>query len=143
MASYTVPKIDVLVSGTFRSLPTAGNEFPSVATQSLTAQAVALQIPGFLTQTSLPRGFASGQPFMILNIVQPGALYGERLKSVDLRFGKILKHAGTKALVNLDVFNLLNSNTTEKYQLTYGATYLNPLQITAARFFKISAQLDF
>ena len=143
LASYTVPKIDVLVSGTFRSLPTAGNEFPSVATQSLTAQAVALQIPGFLTQTSLPRGFASGQPFTILNIVQPGALYGERLKSVDLRFGKILRYGGTKALVNLDVFNLLNSNTTEKYQLTYGATYLNPLQITAARFFKISAQLDF
>ena len=143
LASYTVPRVDVLISGTFRSLPTAGNEFPSVATQSLTGQAVALQIPGFLTQTSLPRGFASGQPFAILNIVQPGALYGERLKSVDLRFGKILRHAGTKALVNLDIFNLLNSNTTEKYQLTYGPTYLNPLQITAARFFKISAQLDF
>ena len=143
LASYTLPKIDVLVSGTFRSLPTAGNEFPSVATQSLTAQAVALQIPGFLTQTSLTRGFGSGQPFTILNIVQPGELYGERLKSVDLRFGKILRYAGTKAQVSLDIFNLTNSNTTEKYQLTYGTTYLNPLQITAARFFKISAQFDF
>jgi hypothetical protein len=138
-----VPKLDVLVSGTFRSLPTAGHEFPSVATQSLTAQAVALQIPGFLTQTSLPRAFGSGQPFTILNIVQPGELYGERLKSVDLRLGKILRYAGTRAQLNLDIFNLFNSNTTERYQLSYGPTYLNPLQITAARFFKISAQLDF
>jgi hypothetical protein len=80
---------------------------------------------------------------MILNIVQPGELYGERLKSVDLRVGKILRYGGTKALINLDIFNLTNSNTTEKYQLNYGTTYLNPLQITAARFFKISAQLDF
>jgi hypothetical protein len=143
LASYTVPRIDVLVSGTFRTLPTAGNEFPSVATQSLTGQAVALQIPGVVTQTSLARGFGSGQPFMILNIVHPGELYGERLKSVDLRLGKILRYAGTKAQVSLDVFNLFNSNTTEKYQLNYGTTYLNPLQITAARFFKISAQLDF
>ena len=52
-------------------------------------------------------------------------------------------NAGTKAQVSLDVFNLFNSNTTEKYQLSYGTTYLDPLQITAARFFKISAQLDF
>jgi len=27
--------------------------------------------------------------------------------------------------------------------LTYGPTYLNPLSITAARFFKIGVQFDF
>jgi hypothetical protein len=46
-------------------------------------------------------------------------------------------------MINFDVFNLLNANTTERYQLTYGTTYLNPLSITSARFFKISAQVDF
>jgi hypothetical protein len=45
--------------------------------------------------------------------------------------------------VSLDVFNLLNSNTTNVYQRTYGTTYLNPLSITAARFIKIGVQLDF
>ena len=40
-------------------------------------------------------------------------------------------------------FFLMNANTTERYQLTYGTTYLNPLSITAARFFKIGVQVDF
>ena len=65
------------------------------------------------------------------------------MNSVDLRLGKILRHGNTKSQVSLDVFNLLNSNTTERYQLTYGTRYLNPLSITAARFFKIGVQLDF
>ena len=38
---------------------------------------------------------------------------------------------------------MLNANTTERYQSTYGPTYANPLSIMSARFFKISAQFDF
>ena len=139
-----MPKIDVLISGTFRSLPYAGNEFPSIANQSIggLATGLFLGIPG-VDSTNLGRPLSSGIPVEFLNIVKPGAMYGDRLNSVDLRFGKILRYGTTRTLVSLDVFNLLNSNTTEKYQLTYGTTYLNPLSIMAARFFKISAQIDF
>ena len=144
LATYNVPKIDVLISGTFRSLPYAGNEFPSVQSQSIGGQATALflGIPG-VDSTNLGRPLSSGIPVQFLNIVKPGAQYGDRLNSVDLRLGKVLKYGNTRTLVSLDVFNLLNSNTTEMYQLTYGTTYLNPLSITAARFFKIGVQLDF
>ena len=89
------------------------------------------------------RSFSSFIPIEFLNIVQPGAAYGDRLNSVDLRFGKILKYGHTKSLVAIDIFNVTNSNTTNVYQQAYGAAYLNPLSITAARFFKISAQFDF
>jgi hypothetical protein len=144
LATYTVPKIDVLFSGTYRSLPYPGNEFPSVQSQSIGGQATALflGIPG-VDSTDLGRPLSSGIPVEFLNIVKPGEMYGDRLHAIDIRFGKNLRYGNTKTLVSLDVFNLLNSNTTERYQLTYGTTYKNPLSIMSARFFKISAQLDF
>jgi hypothetical protein len=144
LATYNVPKIDMLISGTFRSLPYPGNEFPSVQSQSIGGQATALflGIPG-VDSTNLGRPLSSGIPIEFLNIVKPGVMYGDRLNSVDVRFGKILKYGTTKTLVSFDIFNLLNSNTTERYQLTYGTTYLNPLSIMSARFFKIGVQFDF
>jgi len=143
LASYTVPKVDVLISGTFRSLRYPGNEFPSVQSQSLGAQVLAFNIPGVVNETSLDRPFGSGQPVQFLQIVEPGTVYGNRLNSVDLRFGKILRYGKARTQVNLDVYNLANSNTTDVYQRNYGATYLNPLSILSARFFKISAQVEF
>jgi hypothetical protein len=144
LVTYNVPKVDVLLSGTFRSLPYPGNEFPSVQTQSIGGQATALflGIPG-VDSTNLGRPLSSGIPVEFLNIVQPGAKYADRLNSIDLRFGKILKYGTTRTMINFDVFNLLNANTTERFNLTYGAAYLNPLSIMSARFFKISAQFDF
>jgi hypothetical protein len=151
LATYTVPGIDVLLSGTFRSLPYPGNEFPSVQSQSLGGQATALffGIPG-VDSTNLGRPLSSGIPVEFLNIVKPGATYGDRLNAIDLRFGKILKYGNTKTSINFDVYNLLNGSTTEVYQRTYTApstsprsTYLDPLSIMSARFFKISAQFDF
>jgi hypothetical protein len=153
LASYTVPKIDVLVSGTFKSLPYPGNEFPSVQSQSLGGQVLAFNIPGVVNTTSLNRPFSSGQVVEFLNIVEPGVLYGDRLTSIDLRFGKILRFGNSRTAINFDVYNLFNSNTTEVYQRSYSAptapgvtprsTYQDPLQIMSARFFKISAQFDF
>jgi carboxypeptidase family protein len=143
LATYTIPKIDVLLSGTFRSLPYPGNEFPSVQSQSLGAQVLAFNIPGVVNTTSLSRPFGSGQVVEFLQLVKPGTVYGDRLNSVDLRFGKILKYGNTRTQVNLDVYNLTNANTTEVYQRNYGTTYLNPLSIMSARFFKISGQFDF
>jgi hypothetical protein len=143
LASFTVPKVDVLISGTFRSLRYPGNEFPSVQSQSLGAQVLALNIPGVVNQTSLNRAFGSGQVVQFFNIVEPGTVYGDRLNSVDLRFGKILRFGRTRTQLNLDVYNLANSNTTDVYQRNYGPTYLNPLSILSARFFKISAQVEF
>jgi hypothetical protein len=108
---------------------------------------LAFNVPG-LNQTSLTRPFGSGQAVEFLNIVQPGALYGDRLNAVDLRFGKLFKYGTAKTQITLDVYNLFNSNTTEVYQRTYTApgptsAYLNALSIMSARFFKITAQFDF
>ena len=81
-----------------------------------TGDCVVPRIPG-VDSTNLGRPLSSGIPVQFLNIVQPGEMYGDRLNSVDLRLGKILRYGSTRTLVSLDVFNLFNSNTTEKYQL--------------------------
>jgi carboxypeptidase family protein len=138
LATYTVPKADVVVSGTFHSLPYPGSNFPSVTSQSLVAQTFV-----FFADTSLGRFFANGSPVAPLQLVQPGTVYGDRLNGVDLRLGKILKYGRTRSLVSVDIFNLFNSNAVDVYQQNYGPAYLNPLSITQARFFKISAQIDF
>ena len=144
LASYTVPRIDVLVSGTWHSVPYPGNNFPSVTSQSLGGQVLAVPI----AETNLGRPLSSGNVIEFLNIVEPGKLKYERLSQADVRFGKNLRYGRTRTLVALDVFNIFNSNTPDVYQTTYSApsatsTYMNPLSITVGRFFKISAQVDF
>ena len=141
LASYTVPKIDVLLSGTWHSVPYPGNNFPSVTSQSLGGQVLAVpDVNGRLV--------SSGNVIEFLNIVEPGKSNYERLTQADVRFGKNLRYGRTKTLVALDVFNIFNSNTPDVYQTTYTApgptsVYLNPLSITVGRFFKLSAQIDF
>jgi hypothetical protein len=139
LASYTVPKVDVLLSGTWHSVPYPGNNFPSVTSQSLGAQVLAVPI----VETNIGRPLSSGLPIEFLNIVQPGTVNYDRLSQADVRLGKNLRYGRTKTLVALDIFNVFNSNTPDVWQQTYGPTYRNPLSITVGRFFKISAQLDF
>ena len=144
LASYNVPKVDVLLSGTWHSLPYPGNNFPSITSQSLGGQVLAVPI----AQTNLGRPLASGSAIEFLNLVEPGKLNYERLSQADMRIGKNLRYGRTKTLVALDIFNLFNSNTPDVYNTTYSApsatsTYLYPRSITVGRFFKISATLDF
>ncbi len=140
LATYTVPKVDVLISGTFQSKAYVGANFPNVASQSIPANSVT---PNGVIAPSLGRPLAGGVPVIVLGLVQPGDKYGDRLNQVDLRFGKVLRFGSTRTLVALDLFNAFNTNTTDVYQTVYGPTYLNPASIMAARLAKISAQFDF
>ena len=140
LATYTIPKVDVLISGTIQSKPYVGSNFPSVASQSIPANSVT---PNALIAPSLGRPLAGGAPVTLLGLVKPGDQYGDRLNQVDLRFGKLLRFGGTRTLVALDLFNAFNTNTIDVYQTFYGSTYLTPASIMAARLAKISAQFDF
>jgi hypothetical protein len=59
-----VPKLDMLVSGMFHNLPYPGNNFPSVANQSIGGVATASP-----SQTTFGRPFSNGQAVTFLNIV--------------------------------------------------------------------------
>jgi carboxypeptidase family protein len=141
LAAYTVPKIDVQISGTFQSKPYVGANAPSVSSQSLAGNWVVFNS---LIAPSLGRNLATGPASVaIVNLVQPGTKYGDRLNQIDLRFGKLLHYGRTRTLVALDLFNAFNSNTIDNYVQTFGSAYLNAASITAARIAKVSVQFDF
>jgi hypothetical protein len=132
LASYTVPRIDVLVSATVRSDQGA----PLRATWNAPAALVtaALGRPAVVAGTTVP-----------IDLVKPGEVWGDRVNEVNLRFAKILRVRGTRTHVGLDIFNILNSDAVLTYNQTFtpGGAWLAPQSVLTPRFMKVSAQIDF
>jgi hypothetical protein len=140
LATYTIPRIDVQIAGTFQSKPTVGANAPSIASESLAANWV---VTNSLVAPSLGRTLAGGAANTTVNIVKPGTLYGERLNQIDLRVGKIFRTEHGRMNIAFDVYNFFNSSAVERYQQSYGPRWLTPTGIIPARFAKLSVQYDF
>jgi hypothetical protein len=147
LASYTVPRIDVLVSGTFRSTPGVAPAGGTVASNgnSLSAN---YNVTSQILQSQTGRPLAPGLAFQTVNLLLQGHTFPDRLNSLDLRVGKILRFGRTRTNVAIDVYNLFNSNTGTVYNQTYdpvtnGATWLAPTQVLNARFARFNVTFDF
>jgi hypothetical protein len=133
LSSYQVPKIDVEVSATFQSKPGA-------------LLAANYNIPAATIAGFLGRAPSGGVANVTVNLVAPGSLYGDRVNQLDLRFSKVLRFAGTRAKISLDLYNSLNANPALTYNNTYNpttTTWLAPTSVLAARVMKIGASFDF
>lgn len=139
LAAYTIPRVDVQVSGTFQSKAYVAGNNPTIQSQSLLGNWV---VPNRMVAPSLGRNLAAGA-VTVVNLVEPGTLYGDRINQIDLRFAKLLQYGRTRTRLALDLYNALNASTTESYQQFYGSSWLNPRSIMSARIAKISAQFDF
>jgi hypothetical protein len=129
LGTYTVPKVDVLFSSTFQSLPG-----PQVTANYVAANG--------LIQPSLGRPLSGGAANATINIVEPGTMYGQRLNQLDLRIGKVLRFNRSRTSVNFDLYNALNGSAITSQNNAYAAWQV-PLSILDARLFKISVQFDF
>jgi hypothetical protein len=147
LASWTVPKFDVLISGTFRSTPgvapaggTVGSNGNSLAAnynvnnQILAGQGLPPLTPGLAQQT--------------VNLLLQGHTFPDTLNSLDLRFGKILRFGRKRTNVAIDLYNVFNSNTGTAYNQTYdpvtnGTTWLNPTTVLNPRFARFNVTFDF
>ncbi len=132
LGSYVIPKVDVQVSGTFRSDPGQQLAANWTATNAATV--------------GLNRPFSQNVPNITVNLIEPGTLYGERVNQVDMRFAKVLRFGRTKTLVGFDVYNITNSAAVLTYNQTFSpttTTWLRPQSVLQARFVKIGAQIDF
>ena len=129
LGSYVIPRVDVLVSGTYQSTPG-----PSLAAN--------FNVPNAQVQPLLGRPLSGGAANVAVNLVQPGSLFGERINQLDLRLAKVLSFGRTRTNIGIDIFNALNGNTATNYNQTYGPAWLTPTAVVPARFIKLSAQFD-
>jgi hypothetical protein len=136
-ASYTFPKIDVLVSGTYQNQPGAQiNANSNVCSGVQTAACTA-------ATTTLGRPFTGATGGRFFNLVPAGEVFIERLNQIDIRVAKLFRFNGTRTSINFDFYNITNSNSVLTENNTYGTPWRTPQSILLPRLFKLSAQFDF
>jgi hypothetical protein len=111
LASYTIPKADVLVSATVRSTPPV----QVTATWQVNTAQVITPLLGHA-----PAG-STATTNITLTDSEHKLYVGGRRTTVDMRFAKVLRFAGRRADIGVDLNNALNTN----YATTYNGTFLN------------------
>ena len=151
LASYTIPKIDVLVSGTLRSQPqvarTASWEIPNTCV----GEPACFSVRSLLGR--LPFGALANGTTAIAITDNDNRLYsGQRRTQIDMRFAKIVRFRSTRADIGVDLANLLNTNYVTTWENTYqysdgnaqrGGTWNNPTAIYAPRFVRLNFTVNF
>jgi hypothetical protein len=133
VGSYQIPKVDLEISATYQSKPG----------QQLGAN---YAVPSAVVAQSLGRPLSGSAANVVVNMIQPGTFYGDRINQVDLRLAKIFRFGATKAKAQIDFYNLFNSAPILTYNQTYSPTstaWLTPTSVLAARVAKIGFTFDF
>jgi len=149
LASYRVPRVDVLVSATLRSTRT--NASGDVASNG-SALAANYQLPNTVVQQylgRLPAGqLATGTT--TVNLLPAASLYPlQRMTQFDMRFAKTVKVGRTRYDIGVDLYNLFNANTATAYDQAYlygdngATTWLRPTSITAPRLARFNVTMNF
>ena len=147
LASYTIPRVDILVSGSFRSLPAVAPAGTSVASNGASLSAN-YNVTSAILQQQTGRPLVPGLAFQTVNLLPLGHDFPDRLNSLDIRAGKILRFGRTRTNIAIDLYNLFNSNTGTAYNQTYdpvtnGATWLAPTTVLNPRFARFNVTVDF
>ena len=137
LGSYTIPKVDVLVSATLRSQP----PLQIGATWQIPNTIIRDQL-GFLPPGLLATGNSN------VDIVDSDhLLFGEgRRTQVDMRFAKVLRFGRTRTDVGVDLWNLFNTNYATGYEDTFTVgsdTFYTPESIYAPRFVRLNFTVNF
>ncbi len=140
LATYVVPKVDVQLSASFQFKPgtlgLGGNDSASNGTSVAANYVVTNAVAG----TPLLNNQQT------VNLLEPGQLYGDYVRQVDMRVGKILRFGRTRTLVGVDIYNLFNANPGLTYQQAFvgaGPTWYNPTTLLMPRFVRFNITTDF
>jgi hypothetical protein len=141
LGTYTIPRVDVQVSGTWQNIPgpviQANYNVPNAVVASLIGRNLA--------------GNTANQTVSLVNVIAaapggnplPVSISADRINQVDFRLAKLLRFGRRKTVIGLDLYNALNSSAVLEQNTTFGPAWLTPGAILAARLAKIGVQLDF
>ena len=137
LASYTIPRIDVLLSTVFQDKPNVGTDqvVSLVATYTLSAADIAS------AAAQLGRPLTSTAPQV--NLLAPGELYADRIRQWDLSLKKIFRFGGQRLTAGVDMYNLLNNNVTLLFNPTFVPNtpgWQSPQQYMNPRVFRLNAE---
>ena len=132
LATYTIPRVDVQVSGVVQSKPGA-------------ILAANYAVPAAVIAQSLGRPPSGNVTNVTINLLEPGERYGDRVNQLDFRVAKLLRFSGKRTMIALDLYNALNSNPILTYNNNFvpNGTWLQPRSILTPRLFRISAEFNF
>jgi hypothetical protein len=131
LATYTIPRIDVQLSGTWSSDPGPELSADFVATNAF-------------VRPFLGRDLSEGSNVTV-NLIRPGTVFADRRTNVDFRVSKIFRYGRTRTQVGLDIYNVTNTDVVTSYnqRFTPGGSWLTPTGIQPARYAKANVQIDF
>jgi hypothetical protein len=137
LGSYTVPKVDVLISATVRSQPPL-----QIGAQWQIPNTMVRDLLGFL-----PPGLTAGGNTNVDLTDSDHRLFGEsRRTQVDMRFAKVFRFGRTRTDVGVDLWNLLNTNYVTGYEDTFTVgsdTFYTPESIYPPRFVRLNFTVNF
>jgi hypothetical protein len=143
LASYTIPKVDVLVSAALRSQPPLGLNANWAVPNSVVVQLLGRVPPG---------GTAGGITTVALLDDEHRLFADNRRTQIDMRVAKIFRLGKKRLDVGVDAENLLNTNYTTAYSGTYqytvgntamGGTWNNPTAIYSPRYARMNLTFGF
>ena len=73
----------------------------------------------------------------------PGSLYRQRINQLDLTVGKEFRIGNARLLPKIEFFNLLNASPVLAETTTFGPALGRPTSVLLARFFRVSARVEF
>jgi hypothetical protein len=153
LVSYTIPKVDVLISGILRSQPEVQLSGISVLSGNTSAQ---WQVPNSVIAAALghlpPGATATGNTVIPLADNDHRVFSGERRTQIDVRFAKIVRFGRARLDAGIDLNNVLNTNYATGFNTTYiyntdntprPAGWGTPASIYNPRFARLNFTLGF
>jgi hypothetical protein len=138
LVTYVIPRIDVILSSVYQDKTNIGtDQLGSLsANYTLTAAdtaSAAAQLGRALTAVGPPT----------VNLIAPGALYGDRIRQLDVSMKKLIRVADRRLTVGVDLYNLMNNNVTLAFSPTFSPTstgWLTPTTYMNPRVVRLNAE---